>query len=154
MAIDVKSLPPWAQKQIADKLLQEQRKKAANLAQEPKKGGGTYHNTPTEKTGADGEKIRFDSKKEAERFDELMLMLQAGAISDLRLQQEFTLIEAYTTSDGKKVRAERYKADFTYWQNGEFVVEDVKSKATKTKTYEIKKKQMRDKYGIEIREVE
>ena len=155
MGIDVNSLPPWAQKQIADKLAAKIREKAETAAQEKTSRGGKYHNTPTEKEGAEGVKIRFDSKAEAAHYDELMLLLRAGVISDLRLQHEFTLIEAYTTADGKRVKAERYRADFTYWQNGEFVVEDVKGgSATKTKTYEIKKKQMLDKYGIEIREIE
>lgn len=154
MGIDVNALPPWAQKQIADKLAAKIREKAETAAQEKTSGGGKYHNTPTGRKTQEGAEIRFDSKAEAARFDELMLLLRAGAISDLRLQHEFTLIEAYTTPDGKRVRAERYKADFTYWQNGELVVEDVKSQSTKTKAYEIKKKQLLDKYGIEIREIE
>lgn len=153
MAIDVKSLPPWAQKQIADKLLQEKRRNAENFVQEPPKRKGKYNNTLTDRDGTEGKKIRFDSKKEAARYDELMLLLAAGEISDLRLQHEFTLMEAYTKPDGDRVRATKYKADFTYWQNGEFVVEDVKSPATKTKVYAMKKKQMHDKFGITIREV-
>ena len=35
--------------------------------------------------------LRFDSQKEARRYDELMVMLRAGIISDLRLQPQFTL---------------------------------------------------------------
>ena len=152
MSIDINSLPPWAQKQIADKVARQMREKAENLAANGDKS--KYHNTPAERSGAES-KIKFDSQAEARRYDELMLLLKAGTITDLRLQREFTLIEAYTTPDGKRVRAERYKADFTYWRNGEFFVEDVKGgNATKTKTYEIKKKQMLDKYGIEVKEIE
>ena len=33
------------------------------------------------------------------------------------------------------------------------VVEDVKSRATKTRVYEMKKKLMREKFGIEIQEI-
>lgn len=153
MGIEISSLPPWAQKQIADKVARQMREKAENLASNGGKGKSKYKNIPAERNGAEN-KINFDSQKEAKRFDELMLLLKAGTITDLRLQHDFTLIEAYTTPDGKRVRAERYKADFTYWRNGEFVVEDVKSSATKTKTYEIKKKQMLDKYGIEVKEIE
>lgn len=58
------------------------------------------------------EGIRFDSKKEAGRFRELQAMLQAGLIRELRLQQDFTLQEAYTTPDGRRIRAIRYCADF------------------------------------------
>lgn len=53
------------------------------------------------------EGIRFDSKKEAGRFRELQAMLQAGLIRELRLQQDFTLQEAYTTPDGRRIRAIR-----------------------------------------------
>ena len=154
MGVDINSLPPWAQKQIADKVARQMREKAENLASNGGKGKSKYKNIPAERSGAEN-KIKFDSQSEARRYDELMLMLKAGTITDLRLQREFTLIEAYTTPDGKRVRAERYKADFTYWRNGEFFVEDVKGgNATKTKTYEIKKKQMLDKYGIEVKEIE
>ena len=130
------------------------REKAENLATNSNKGNRKYKNIPAERSGAEN-KIKFPSQAEARRYDELMLMLKAGTITDLRLQREFTLIEAYTTPDGKHVRAERYKADFTYWRGNEFIVEDVKGgTATKTKTYEIKKKQMLDKYGIEVKEIE
>ncbi len=51
----------------------------------------------------------------------------------MRLQQDFTLQEAYTTPDGRRIRAIRYCADFCYerkTQNGwEKIVEDVKSRA-------------------------
>ena len=155
MPIDVSQLPLWAQKQIAEKMAKSLRESAEKSAQETPKPNRKYHNTPTEKIGADGQKLRFDSRAEARRYEELMLLLKAGEIRDLRLQQEFTLIEAYTTIDGKRVRAERYKADFTYWRGKEFVVEDVKGgNATKTKVYAVKKKQMLEKYGITITEVE
>ena len=124
-----------------------------------------YHN---EKTISGG--IHFDSKKEARRYEELMLMLRAGQVRDLKLQETFTLQDAYTSPAGLRVRPIKYVADFTYYEkrfiqcggydstdrSSEewfFVVEDVKSKATKTKIYEIKKKLLRDKFGIEIREV-
>lgn len=103
------------------------------------------------------------SKKEARRYDELMAMLRAGQIRDLKLQPQFTIQEAYTTPEGQRVRAIRYQADFSYKRptepdcTGEVhwlrVVEDVKSRATKTRVYEIKKKLMREKLGIEIQEV-
>ena len=149
MGIDINQLSPQAQRQIAQKLAAQARESPS----EPRKGKSKYNNTHAERSG-ESTNIRFASQKEARRYDELMLMLKAGTITDLRLQREFTLIEAYTTPDGKRVRAERYKADFTYWRGNEFIVEDVKSSATKTKTYEIKKKQMLDKYGITITEVE
>ena len=73
-----------------------------------------YHNTPTERVTASGAVLHFDSQKEARRYDVLAARLQAGQIRDLRLQVEFTLQEAYTDTEGRRVRAIRYKADFTY----------------------------------------
>lgn len=102
-------------------------------------------------------KIVFDSRKEAARFDELMLRLKAGQIRNLRLQVQFTLKESYITPEGERVGAIRYVADFTYEARMDdrwvYVVEDVKSKATKTKVYSMKKKLMYDKFGILVQEV-
>lgn len=129
-----------------------------------------YHNIKTEVEG-----IKFDSLKEARRYRLLMTAQELGVIQDLRLQVDFTLQEAYTTPEGERIRAFRYRADFTYkvkcagygyeaelgsedieyWRSlypGDLVVEDVKSKATRTKEYQIKRKLMADR-GHEIREV-
>lgn len=98
--------------------------------------------------------IHFDSHKEARRYDELLLMLRAGKISDLRLQPQFTLQESYKTETGERIRAVRYTADFSYKNAaGELVVEDVKSGPTRTKEYLRNKKMIRSKYGIDIQEV-
>lgn len=99
-------------------------------------------------------KIHFDSRKEARRYDELLLMLRAGKISDLRLQPQFTLQESYKTETGERIRAVRYTADFSYKNAaGELAVEDVKSGPTRTKEYLRNKKMIRSKYGIDIQEV-
>ena len=98
-------------------------------------------------------KLKFDSKKEARRYDALVLLLRSGEISDLRIQPEFTLVEAYTMPGGERVRAMRYRADFSYRRNGELIVEDVKSAATRTRVYLNKRKMMQEKYGITVREV-
>ena len=153
MGIDISRLSPSAQDQIMRKLAAQNLERMAR--QQEKKQGSKYHNTPTPRHTDDGKEIRFDSKKEAERYDELMILLKAGKISELRLQADFTLQEAYTLPNGNRVRAIRYKADFTYKdESGNLVVEDVKSKATKTRAYGIKKKLMLEKFGIEIQEVE
>ena len=143
---DIRMLSPDAQRQIAAALGER-----ARLEAEKKR---KFRNTPTDRMMADGDrKITFDSAKEARRYDELMLRIKAGQISDLKLQPQFTLQEAYTTPSGERIRAIRYQADFSYWEDGELVVEDVKSKATKTREYSMKRKLMAEKYGIEIREV-
>lgn len=107
-----------------------------------------YSNQPTEH-GA----LKFDSKKEAHRYDELMTMLAAGIVTDLRLQPQFTIQESYITERGERIRAVRYTADFSYRFGGKLVVEDVKSAPTRTKEYLRNKKLMRGKYGIDIQEI-
>jgi hypothetical protein len=103
-----------------------------------------YRNTPKE---VDGQ--RFDSAKEANRFVELRLMLQAGQISDLKCQVPFELIPA---QDGE--RAVSYVADFTYTKGGLPVVEDVKSAHTrKLPVYVLKRKLMKFRHGITVQEV-
>ena len=150
LSIDIKRLSPWAQAQIAQKAAAQIREKAERKEEKQRK----YNNTPTERITEEGKTIKFDSQKEARRFDELMILLRAGEISDLRLQEDFTLQEAYTLPNGNRVQAIRYRADFTYIQNGEKIVEDVKSKATKTRTYSMKRKLLQERRGITITEVE
>lgn len=102
--------------------------------------------------------IPFDSRKEAARYQELMLMLAAGEIKDLKLQPEFTIQEAFKTPEGEAVRPVKYRADFSYlkrMENGtewrwEPVVEDVKG--YRTKDYEIKRKLMLGK-GVKVVEL-
>lgn len=175
MNIDVKDLPPAYQAQALRKLMEQERRRTAALSPAgAQTKGSKYHNQKDERAAGSGVSIRFDSKKEARRFDELLAMLQAGKIRDLKLQPQFTLQEAYTTSEGVRVRAIRYQADFSYElavertvQDGPehsvvrfrtetawvSVVEDVKSRATKTKTYAVKRKMMKERFNIDIQEV-
>ena len=94
--------------------------------------------------------IEHDSKKEAARWQELNLMLRARLIEDLQRQVRFELIPK---QDGE--RACTYIADFVYIdrKNGQKVVEDVKSPATRTEAYRIKRKLMLLVHGIRIREI-
>ena len=112
--------------------------------EELKEKKSKYHN---EKVQYDGR--TFDSKWEMERYCELKLLEKAGRIKDLKCQEKFVLIEKSTEH-----RETAYVADFTYYENGQLVVEDCKSKITKTATYKIKKKLMFERYGIKIREIE
>lgn len=119
-----------------------------------------YHN---ERTTVDG--IVFDSRKEANRYRELKLLEKAGEISDLRRQVKYELIPAQyemgTRIRGNHVstvercveKAVNYYADFVYKDKmtEETVVEDVKG--MKTEVYKLKKKLMRWRYGIEVKEV-
>ena len=94
--------------------------------------------------------IVFDSRKEAKRYSELRLLERGGAIRDLKLQEEFVLIPKC----GRE-RPAKYHADFSYidCETGKKVVEDVKSRATQTKDYILRRKLMNWVHGIEIVEV-
>lgn len=143
---DLARLGPAAQKQVLEKLGQQQEKERK------------YHNLPTVVNG-----IHFDSRKEANRYIELMSLQSAGKIRKLKLQEQFTLQESYVTDTGERVRAIRYVADFTYERPTEPdctgtvhwlpVVEDVKSRGTRTAKYKMKKKLMRERRGLTITEV-
>lgn len=144
---DLARLGPAAQKQVLDKL---------GMMGKPKET--KYHNEPDSRGN-----LHFDSKKEARRYDELLVLLRAGKIRNLRLQAQYTLQESYIAPNGERVRAIRYVADFAYERqtlpdkNGTVywlpVVEDVKSRATKTAQYEMKKKLLRERFNITITEV-
>lgn len=106
--------------------------------------------------------IEFDSRKEARRYGELLLLEKAGAITDLKRQVEYVLIPAQREADRVGVRggikkgktielAVKYVADFVYEENGDTVVED--TKGFKTKDYIIKRKLMLWVHGIRIREI-
>ena len=106
----------------------------------------------------------FDSKKEYNRYLELMLKQQAGEISDLRRQVDFELLPAVyeiveridRNGHTRKVRrcVERgvhYRADFVYMEDGRQVVEDVKG--LHTSEYILKRKMLLHFNGIRISEV-
>ena len=96
--------------------------------------------------------IKYDSKKEARRHQELLLLQRAGKIKDLQRQVKYVLIPSQRI-DGKVVEREcAYMADFVYLdtETGNTVVED--TKGFKTKDYIIKRKLMLHKHGIRITE--
>ncbi len=109
-----------------------------------------YHN---QKTVIDS--IKFDSKKEAKRYEELLLLEQSHQIKNLELQKEYVLQDAFINVEGKKRRAIKYVADFVYFdlKANKIIVEDVKSKATRTQVYMIKKKLFESRYHTVITEV-
>lgn len=87
--------------------------------------------------------LKFDSKKEAERYSHLKLLEKAGVISKLKLQQPYKLI-----INGFHVCT--YISDFEYLQDGKKVIED--AKGVRTSVYIIKRKLMKAIYNIEIKE--
>ena len=58
--------------------------------------------------------IRFTSVQAADRYKALLEAQRKGFIYDLRIQREFTLMDAYTGCDGERLPAVRFCADFTY----------------------------------------
>lgn len=91
---------------------------------------------------------KHDSKKEANRCNELTLLERAGVIKHLKQQPVFTLQPKFRWR-GKGIRAITYRADFSYYdqESKMFTVED--TKGYKTEKYQIKKKllifKMRDR---------
>lgn len=101
----------------------------------------TYRKYGNKPTVVDG--IRFDSKREAGRWQELRFLEKAGHISGLTRQVPYGLFV-----NSQKVAT--YKADFVYVENGAEVVED--SKGFRTPEYRLKAKLMEAIYNIKIRE--
>lgn len=105
-------------------------------------GRSKFGNVPTMIGGE-----RFASKKEAARWEELLILQQAGVITDLKRQVRIPIVV-----NGVKVC--EYIADATYHEGGEYVVEDVKSEFTRRdRVYRLKRKLMQAANNITIHEV-
>lgn len=111
---------------------------------------------------------RFDSRKEFKRWQELLILEDAGVIRQLERQVRYVLIPAQREPEtvsqrghkiqGKVIERECvYTADFRYEKDGEIIVEDVKGyRATDSGAYRvfaIKRKLMLERFGIRVREV-
>ena len=105
-----------------------------------------YH---SRKVTVDG--VTFDSRKEAHRYSELLLLERAGAIQNLQRQVKYELIPSQRIDGTVVERPCSYKADFVYEKDGKTVVEDVKG--MRTKEYIIKRKLMLKEHSIQINEV-
>lgn len=140
---DLARLGSSAKRQIIEKMSQANAKKAGKMS---------HNKYNAVKTTVNG--IKFDSKKEAARYEELIVLSDSGIIKNFKLQPQFTLQEGYKTPSGKAVRALKYVADFSYTdESGKLVVEDVKSRATATRVYQMKKKLLLERFGVEVKEV-
>lgn len=109
-----------------------------------------FHNRKIEYEG-----MIFDSKKELNHWIDLKELEEQGIISDLNRQVEFILLPKQVLPSGKFLyNPVRYIADMTYYQDGELVVEDVKSAMTrKLPDYIIKKKLMYYIHKIILKEI-
>lgn len=98
----------------------------------------------------------FDSKKEEARYYELLMMQKAGIINGLERQVKFDLnTEEVRRGRTIDIGRQSYTADFTYWRNGEFVVEDVKGYrgGEAYKLFRTKKAWVYQNYRIIIKEI-
>jgi len=132
-----------------------------SLADYKEKYGGGKQTTTSKGNKFNAQKVvfdgmTFDSRKEHKRYIELKAMSQRGEIYDLQHHTKFELVPSVKLEGEKRAKpAIRYFADFTYYTAlGAYVVEDVKSKATrKLAPYRQKKHLMKTVHGIDIKEV-
>ena len=107
--------------------------------------------------------VKFDSRKELERYLILLDKEKRGEIFQLRRQVKIVIQPRFITPSGKVIREVYYLADFVYCteqrdEQGVFIkyiqhIEDVKGgNATKTAVYKLKKKLLAYK-GFYIEEV-
>ena len=111
------------------------------------KNTSKYHSKKTVVAG-----ITFASKKEANRYTELLQMEKAGLIKDIETQKKFLLLDSFK-KNGKTYRQLSYYADFVYFDiySKKTIVEDVKG--VRTEVYKIKKKLFEYKYPLTITEI-
>jgi Protein of unknown function (DUF1064) len=115
-----------------------------------KKGVNKFH---AHKTSVGG--IVFASRVEARRWVELQQLEAAGEIRNLERQPAF-----YITVNGKQLkfpngRRAKYTADFRYFdmRRNCDVIEDCKSKATRTEAYVLRKAIIEALYEVKIEEI-
>lgn len=104
-----------------------------------------------ERTKFNNQKVELDgyvfaSGKEAQRYQELMLLQRAGEIERLQVHPSWDIYVS-----GSHIC--QYTPDFAYIEKGHHIVEDVKGgKATRTPSYMLKKRLMWACHGIQVKE--
>lgn len=94
--------------------------------------------------------VTFDSKAEARRHAELLLLERAGQICGLRRQVAFELVPGVKFAGAARARpAIRYTADFVYTERDKQVIEDVKG--VETPEFRIKRHLLLALHGLEVR---
>ena len=102
--------------------------------------------------------ILFDSQREAARYQELKLLVVAGLITDLEIHPGFPLQVMALHEPGPPWTIHTvgmFHADFRYrnLRTDNVIVEDVKSKPTKTEAYQLRKKIVEAVHGVTIVEI-
>ena len=92
--------------------------------------------------------ITFQSLDEGARYKELLITSVAEAITQLQVHApKIVILDAFTDRYGKKHKTSYYIPDFSYYESGLFVIEDVKGgKATRTAIFELKRKIILSRY--------
>lgn len=91
--------------------------------------------------------IVFDSKRESERYSELLFLQAAGEISNLETKTPACVFQLVVNG----VRIGRFTCDFRYTEKGKPIIEDSKS-GVASRDYVLRKKLMLACHGITIRE--
>lgn len=100
--------------------------------------------------------IKFDSKKERDRYLHLKKLEEQGKIHFLKMQEPFKLLESVKFEGSSRAKpAVKYVADFTYFTPTNcLVIEDVKSDFTRSlPVYRLKKHMMKALLFLEITEI-
>lgn len=118
-----------------------------------------YRNTKVEFDG-----VKFDSKREKDRYVFLKQKEAEGVISHLKLQPKYELIPAIKETYTKQLKTKTkecertvqfaitYHADFEYYKDGQVITEDVKiSKHLLPKEFSLKFKLFFWKYNRKIK---
>lgn len=98
--------------------------------------------------------LKFASKREAKRYCELKMLESSGDIERLMVQPAYPLKNESITVRYPNGRVARYTADFEYFENGELITEDVKSRATMTEAAKLRIAVFESIYGRSVRIVE
>ena len=107
----------------------------------PPKRRAKYGAEPTYRVDPDIGRIRFDSKREAIRWDALQLAKKAGEVVRIVRQVPFPIGPRRT-----------YRLDFmVFWKDGTTTYEDVKG--FRTDEYKAKKRLVEELYQLEITEL-
>lgn len=105
----------------------------------------SYQKYKSKQTIVDG--IKFQSKLESERYQQLKFLLRADEIADLKLQPEFQIFEGYTDAvTGEKHRSRYYVGDFKYvdTKSHQTIVED--TKGVETDVFKLKWEMVQEKF--------
>lgn len=106
-----------------------------------------YRNKPQTIDG-----IRFDSKHEARRWQELLILQSTGRITGLERQVKYELApKIKLLGDARTRPAIRMIIDFRYWEGDQMILEDAKGDVDPV--WRIKQHLLKTVHGLDVRKV-